>query len=169
MKPYLVLKSWHLRAENNFIDQKQSQDEAARLTLFNVVYSAYCWLWSSINFPTSSNCSVYGELCISGQVCKHLNPYQTHMSLAKSMKTQGPPTSQLCEKRALEKTSSQAGSHGGEKTQQLAGKPRQGDSAQRPWNKVINQDTDGYWHSHSAGQPWEGHLLSVPEKMLSLR
>ena len=37
MKPCLVLESWLLRVENNFRDQRQSQDAAARLTLFTVV------------------------------------------------------------------------------------------------------------------------------------
>ena len=75
------------------------------------------------------------------------------MSLAQSVKTQAPPTSQLFEKRALEKTSSCTGSRGGEKMQQPAGKPRQGNSAQRPWSKVINQDSDSYCIHILLGNP----------------
>lgn len=68
------------------------------------------------------------------------------------MKPQRLSSSPFCEKKGLEKTSIPAGSRGGKKMQQLPGKPRQSDSAQRPWIRGINQDSDSNWPPHCAGK-----------------
>lgn len=119
-----------------------------------IVYSASRCLWSTINSPATSNCSIFGVLSLLGQLCRHLNPYQTHMSSAQSVKTQWPPTSQICEKRALEKTSSQGWQPWwGEKCSSVQASPdSQGDSAQKAWSKVMNQETDSNCQLHSTGQ-----------------
>lgn len=68
------------------------------------------------------------------------------------MKTQWLSSSLFCEKKRLEKTSSPAGSRSGKKMKQLAGKPRQSDSAQKPWSRGINQDGDNNWPPQCGGK-----------------
>lgn len=80
-------------------------------------------------------------------------------------------TSQFCEKRALGEKKQQPSWHPWRRENAAASsKPRQGNSAQRPWSKGINQDTDSNWHPYSSGQCWEGHLTSLcPRRCFFLR